>query len=380
MGPKSSRLSLSYKQKSTKATQRRASISVINASQYGLVNIVESIETYSVIFESRVCGIELIPFDEAGNLGAIIIKNHTEFSKKYVRLQSLLVAINGEVCIDTDYQKILSMIASSARPLTLRFHPPNNLDLSSRHHKSSDLRPSDAMRINDEEDTMNDMQMNKIITPSKLFYKLPQQNGMKIVQQKYTILYHKFCELQQFQRLTQQTVIDKMTDIKRLSAENERLRNELLRVESEQYMQYKDKQIMDNYQLMNHQKQQMKKQNVAQNELIQKLQSDIKQQQAQINKLKKQKQKHAVRKKTYSVAVENRLQNELVTKLNKMNGTDIKIIKNSTPPPSNIHRSRSREKKRHKNSGPISSLLTPSEIVRSKSSDTHKKTKVKKRE
>merc|ERR1712048_3787 len=102
-------------------------------------------------------------------------------------------------------------------------------------------------------------------------------------------------------------------------------------------------------------------------------------------------------KKTYSVAVENRLQSELVSKLNKMNAapTSIKILKQEgngkkpvfqTPPPpkTKSKRSGSRDRTRkgsYHSSHPIS-LLTPSSVsvenVRSHSSDSrgnHKKHK-----
>merc|ERR1712190_182442 len=97
-----------------------------------------------------------------------------------VILQSLLVAINGESCIDCDYTQILQIISSSPRPLTLKFHPPNMdkhemIDsFARRKHKISDLRPSDAMRLNDEEDmNSNTMtQMNLIVSPHRLFDKI----------------------------------------------------------------------------------------------------------------------------------------------------------------------------------------------------------------
>merc|ERR1712129_651731 len=92
-------------------------------------------------------------------------------------------------------------------------------------------------------------------------------------------------------------------------------------------------------------------------------------------------------KKSYSMGVENRLQSELVSKLNKMivAGTKIKIIKHdeskrqfSTPPPKTKSKrsgSRDRKRKGSYSSHPIS-LLTPStfsaenNIQRSHSSDS----------
>merc|ERR1712129_664927 len=100
-------------------------------------------------------------------------------------------------------------------------------------------------------------------------------------------------------------------------------------------------------------------------------------------------------KKSYSVAVENRLQSELVSKLNKMNvaGTNIKIIKHdeskrqfsTQPPKTKSKRSGSRDRKRKGSysSHPIS-LLTPStfsaenNIQRSHSSDSRNREKHKK--
>merc|ERR1712129_257613 len=98
--------------------------------------------------------------------------------------------------------------------------------------------------------------------------------------------------------------------------------------------------------------------------------------------------------KSYSMGVENRLQSELVSKLNKMNvtGTNIKIIKHdeskrqfSTPPPKTKSKrsgSRDRKRKGSYSSHPIS-LLTPStlsaeNIQRSHSSDSRNREKHKK--
>ena len=143
-----------------------------DAATFSSLMATEHIETYRVDFRTRVCGIELVPFDEEDNCGAMVIRCHTELSRARVVPQSLLVGINGQLVIDSDYEAILEVIGTSGRPLALTFHAPvreqskiSNLSMeppmerensmnsrSERQHTSNqhEARPSWIMKANDD--------------------------------------------------------------------------------------------------------------------------------------------------------------------------------------------------------------------------------------
>ena len=216
-------------------------VTTIDAVTFNSLHVIQDIGTYRVTFTTRVCGIELVPFDYNSNLGASVIKCHTAFSQEKVEIDSLLVSINGKLCIETDYDEILEIISSSSRPLKLTFHPPtqnkNDMidEISGRtnyiDHKS---RPSLLMKLDDDWGVDNEYQIDSFIHPNSLFsYTQNKDQNQQLIQRNYKILYHKYCELEQFQELTKDTIHNKMNEIKRLTKENISLKTILNEKESQ---------------------------------------------------------------------------------------------------------------------------------------------------
>ena len=292
----------------------------IDAVTFNSLLLMQDIETYRVTFNTRVCGIELIPFDENSNLGAVVIKCHTEFSRDKVKIDSLLIKINGQVCVDTDYDEILSIISSSTRPLKLTFHPPtlNKNEMIDemawrQNDKYSDhkSRPSIAMKLNDDfgmdadlDYDYNEYQNNSFIHPNSLFNNNNKANNnnnqrndksLQLIQKQYTMLYHKYCELKQFEQLTKDTIHDKMNEVKRLTKENTNLKailstkeSELQRIQMNQSTEkQKGREILDKNQKLTDKNNQFEKQNIEQKQLIQQLQYDLKQSKIQIRELQR---------------------------------------------------------------------------------------------
>jgi len=251
------------------------------------ISIIEEIETFSVSFKTRVCGIELVPFENIQNLGAVVLRNHTEFAKQRVLEQSLLIAINGELCIDTDYDEILQIISCSQRPLNLTFHPP-----STQKQKKINLRFSDAMKLNDEEDDAGNYWFDEYdrMTPKKIM----NINDLNLIQKCYTMLYQKYCELQQFQDLIKDTVHDKMEEITRLNQQNMTLKSmvnvkqlEIERIAmNESWEKQKGKNNEQKYKQIDLKNIEMEKQNVSQKQQIIKLQNDLRQKKIECRRLK----------------------------------------------------------------------------------------------
>ncbi len=80
------------------------------------------VRTYSVVFESSLCGLELCPVDDAQSTGAVVVKCHSTFSQEMVVEGSLLIGIGNEIVLQMDHHRILKRIRCSARPLTLTFY------------------------------------------------------------------------------------------------------------------------------------------------------------------------------------------------------------------------------------------------------------------
>jgi len=283
----------------------------VDANIFNSLLVMQDIETYKVVFTTRVCGIELVPFDEMHNLGAVVVKCHTEFSKEHVELQSLLVAIGDTLCIDTDYDEILAIISTAERPLKLTLHPPtmNKAEmieevavgpvqhLEAMHGHGHHVRPSLIMKMNDEfgvEESEYDEHNASVLPPDKLFHGKQLQGGnashvdeefVRLVHKHYQQLYHQYSELAQFQELTKDTIADKMDEIKRLSKENSNLKAMLNSKESELHQsqmhqsseQLRGKHIWDKYQKLNEKNAEMEKKNMELQRHIDLLQRDLKQ-------------------------------------------------------------------------------------------------------
>jgi len=78
--------------------------------------------TYSVRFDSALCGLELCPIDDLHLKGAVVVKCHSAFSQKMVVEDSLLIGIGNEIVLQMDHHRILKRIQCSPRPLTLTFY------------------------------------------------------------------------------------------------------------------------------------------------------------------------------------------------------------------------------------------------------------------
>ena len=85
--------------------------------------------TYSVVYNTAICGLELYPFDRLLTMGAKVIGFHNIFSTSNVVLGSLLIGIDDIIVIDMNYNEILKTIRFASRPLRLTFHAPPNYDL-----------------------------------------------------------------------------------------------------------------------------------------------------------------------------------------------------------------------------------------------------------
>merc|ERR1712130_683933 len=95
----------------------------------------------------------------------------------------------------------------------------------------------------------------------------------------YTMLYHKYREVVQFQELTKDTIQDKMVEIKRLSKENMTLKqilntkeSQLQRIQSNQSTEnQKLKEILEKYQTLNAKHIEMETTNIQQKQQIEEL-------------------------------------------------------------------------------------------------------------
>eukprot|EP01083_Nonionella_stella_P068563 182175_1 len=275
------------KKRPSSARYRKTTVNAVDANQFHSMLSTQGIDTYDVVFTTRVCGIELIAFDDDNNIGALVIKCHTDYAKQNVLKQSLLMSIDGKVCFDMDYEEILSLISSSGRPLTLSFHP-NDKSTPFVKKKST---PSEAMVFNDEEDDLRDV--HRFPDPSTLF--IQKNKKSNDIQRSYTMLYHKYTELSQFQDLTRDIINDKVKDIKRLSKETMTLKTILNTKESElktmrmneSTEKQKGKEIMDQYHKLCERNIELEKKNMEQYQKIQQLQYDLKQQKIFIREYKR---------------------------------------------------------------------------------------------
>lgn len=99
----------------------------------------DEIETYSVIFHQQICGIELIPIQIINNVkrGAKVIKCHTEKASGEIILQSFVIKVTDTIVLDMKYERILSLISRSVRPLTLILYSPPITNPSTNHLTSA---------------------------------------------------------------------------------------------------------------------------------------------------------------------------------------------------------------------------------------------------
>eukprot|EP00483_Globobulimina_turgida_P004037 UN04045 len=61
------------------------------------------IETYSVIYYTNLCGLELYPNDTVHGIGAKIIKCHNVYRASRVLINSLLIGINDKIVLNVNY-------------------------------------------------------------------------------------------------------------------------------------------------------------------------------------------------------------------------------------------------------------------------------------
>jgi len=278
----------------------------VDAVAFNTLLAMQDIETYNVRFLTRVCGIELVPFDEHSNLGAVVVKCHTDFSRERVCDQSLVVAIAGECVVSMDYDEILARIANSTRPLKLTFHPPivdkvqliedasgggGSGEKMRRMMMEYASRPSFEMRFNGDSDedapSSYDQRRGALVPPHQLF-----QNSsidMEVVHKHYKMLYHQYFELAQLHQLTKDTIHDKLNEVRRLTRENSQLQNLLSERDSRlQQIQMDQSSEQQRGQQMWHKYQTLQEQNVAlghqtaqQQQDIEQLRSDLRQSQLQ---------------------------------------------------------------------------------------------------
>ena len=139
------------------------------------------------------------------------------------------------------------------------------------------------MKLNDEEDDAGNYWFDEYdrMTPKKIM----NINDLNLIQKCYTMLYQKYCELQQFQDLIKDTVHDKMEEITRLNQQNMTLKSmvnvkqlEIERIAmNESWEKQKGKNNEQKYKQIDLKNIEMEKQNVSQKQQIIKLQNDLRQ-------------------------------------------------------------------------------------------------------
>ena len=80
------------------------------------------IRTYSVMYHTKVLGLEMHPFDHKSKTGALVTWCHNAFSQENVSLNSMVVGVQNQLVMDMDHDEILQLIRNSDRPLLLTFH------------------------------------------------------------------------------------------------------------------------------------------------------------------------------------------------------------------------------------------------------------------
>ncbi|ETO17478.1 hypothetical protein RFI_19844, partial [Reticulomyxa filosa] len=232
-----------------------------------------------ITFADELLGIEIVPYDKQGSVGAVVINNkHSELAKQ-VALHSYIIGVNGTVVSDWKHDNIIQLLKynkeKNNRPLTITFHKPVVSNrLSSAHHsrkpkivqtrKTIDFNykhnnNNDSNDNNNNDNNNNDNNNNNnnndnamadrhendhnnvpLLAPDKLFNGLidedtpndwdkckTQSNLRAMVKDKintihrhYAQLYHHCLDMKSFQGLLQDCITEKIQQLSIVCKEN----------------------------------------------------------------------------------------------------------------------------------------------------------------